>query len=101
MTLTKEGFPLQYKKRPYYLWKRIEESFYKLGKKNGGQKSRHFGCIAGMRIQNSSKLMQKAGNWKTQFGESRIIQGRLLSSFEDMARLGSHHFKYLYSTDKE
>jgi hypothetical protein len=26
--------------------------------------------------------------------------GRNISSFEDLARLGSHHFKYLYSTER-
>jgi hypothetical protein len=69
MTLTKEVLSIQHKKRPFYLWKRIEESFYKLGKKNGDKRVGPFGCIAVMRIQNSSKLMQKEGKWKTLFGE--------------------------------
>jgi hypothetical protein len=63
MTLIKEDFPLQQKKKPSYLWKRKEESFFKPGKKNGGKKVGHSGFIAGMRIQNFSKLMQKSGKW--------------------------------------
>jgi hypothetical protein len=68
MTLKKEVFPPQQKKRPSYPWKRIEESFSKLGKKNGDKRVGLCGFTTGMKIQNFSKLMQKAGNWQTPYG---------------------------------
>jgi hypothetical protein len=61
MTLQKEALPPQNKKTHYYPWKSSEGLSFKLEKKNGDKKARHFGYTVEMKIQNSSRHMQKVG----------------------------------------
>ena len=61
MTWSKEDMPIKYKNRIFYPWRKTEESYYKLEKKNGDKKVGLFGFTTVMRTKNSFKPMQKVG----------------------------------------